>query len=371
MSWARLDDRFPWHPKVLAAGNAAIGLWVRCLVHCCAHATQGYVDEAMAKRMGTARELQSVTDAKLWVRVSGGETCTVTGRRDSGKRPLPDVTVTMPGPGYWIRDFLHYHWRGDESGASATERKPQTAPASSPSRRETRRNGSPSPSVLTFAPAISPEISSAVSPEISSATQVRTQMSRICDASEISTSTSTVPNQPRSDSDGVRTPRAREAADGGAYAPGVGVPTQTPEPSPEPPTDAEQAIVDRLAELGWRSKTRQFSGPANWLRLALIVVRERGLTIPDIDDLLLEARERTKGDPMDLMGQWVGTDHAQWREVLLDRRSRPKHAAALKRGRAAAATADCDVHRNGNPKPIRDIPREWLARREANRDATS
>lgn len=112
----------------------------------------------------------------------------------------------------------------------------------------------------------------------------------------------------------------------------------------------------RLAELGWRSKTRQFSGRPNWERLALRVVRERGLTLPDIDELLLEAREKTKGDPMDLMGDWIGTDHAQWREVLLDRRSRPKHAAALKRARAAAATADRDVHTNGDPKPIRDIP---------------
>jgi hypothetical protein len=330
MSWARLDDRFPWHPKVLAAGNAAIGLWVRCLVHCCAHATQGFVDDAMAKRMGTARELQAVTEAKLWVRVSGGESCTVTGRRDSGKRPLPDVTVTMPGPGFWIRDFLHYHWRDEAAGA--TERKPQTASAPSPSRRETRRNGAPSPTVS----AVSPEISHAVSPAISSETQVSKQVSRICARSEISTSTSTVPLPPQ-------TPPS-----------GDGV--VAPQPEPETPASAaEQAVVDRLDALGWRSKMRAGRFAAGWGKLALRIVREQDLTVDAIDELLLEAKERSKGDPMDLLGTWINPDKATWKEVLADRAYRVRHADAVKRGRAAAAIADRDVSHNGDPRPIRDL----------------
>lgn len=322
MSWARLDDRFPWHPKVLAAGNAAIGLWVRCLVHCCAHATQGFVEDAMAKRMGTTRELQAVTDAKLWVRVAGGETCTVTGRRDSGKRPLPDVTVTMPGPGYWIRDFLHYHWR--DEGASATERKPQTASAPSPSRRETRRDSGSS--------AVSLEIS----PAISSETQVSKQVSRICARSEISTSTSTVPVPPQ-------TPPS-----------GEGVVALQHEPE-TPASAAEQAVVDRLDAVGWRSKMRAGRFAAGWAKLALRIVREQGLAVEHIDELLIEAKERSKGDPMDLLGTWINPDKATWKDVLADRAYRLRHADAVKRGRAAAAIADRDMHRNGEPRPIRDL----------------
>lgn len=43
MSWARIDDRIAFHPKVVAAGNAAFGLWVRLLAYSCAHATDGFV----------------------------------------------------------------------------------------------------------------------------------------------------------------------------------------------------------------------------------------------------------------------------------------------------------------------------------------
>ena len=43
MAWLRIDDQFFSHPKVLAAGNEAVGLWVRLLTWSGAHLTDGFV----------------------------------------------------------------------------------------------------------------------------------------------------------------------------------------------------------------------------------------------------------------------------------------------------------------------------------------
>ena len=45
MSYALLDDQFYDHPKVVEAGNEAIGVWVRCLSYCMKHLTDGIVSE--------------------------------------------------------------------------------------------------------------------------------------------------------------------------------------------------------------------------------------------------------------------------------------------------------------------------------------
>lgn len=46
--WARLDDDFCDHPKVVAVGNAAAGLFARLVSYCARHLTDGHVPEAIA-----------------------------------------------------------------------------------------------------------------------------------------------------------------------------------------------------------------------------------------------------------------------------------------------------------------------------------
>jgi hypothetical protein len=43
MSWARLDDQMAFHPKVVMAGNEAVGAWARAIAWCAAHLTDGVV----------------------------------------------------------------------------------------------------------------------------------------------------------------------------------------------------------------------------------------------------------------------------------------------------------------------------------------
>lgn len=82
MAWFRLDDNFHSHPKVLSAGNAAVGLWVRCCTYSAQHLLNGKVPEHIALLYGSAELAQEVTDAGLWQRVEGG---------------------------YKVRDFLRYN----------------------------------------------------------------------------------------------------------------------------------------------------------------------------------------------------------------------------------------------------------------------
>jgi hypothetical protein len=43
VSWAKLDDRYWMHPKVIAAGNVGAGIFARFLSYCGAYLTDGLV----------------------------------------------------------------------------------------------------------------------------------------------------------------------------------------------------------------------------------------------------------------------------------------------------------------------------------------
>ena len=72
MPWVRLDDKFHANPKVMTAGNAAVGLYARALSYCGDLLTDGFVPKAWATANGT-RALESKLEAcGLWIRVEGG-----------------------------------------------------------------------------------------------------------------------------------------------------------------------------------------------------------------------------------------------------------------------------------------------------------
>lgn len=48
MTWGRLHDGMAFHPRIIAAGNEAVGLWARMLSYCNQHLTDGIVPRAVA-----------------------------------------------------------------------------------------------------------------------------------------------------------------------------------------------------------------------------------------------------------------------------------------------------------------------------------
>jgi hypothetical protein len=70
--WFRLDEGFHSHPKVLRAGNEAIGLYVRCGTYAAEHLTDGFIPEQVALQYGTPALAATLVETKLWRRARGG-----------------------------------------------------------------------------------------------------------------------------------------------------------------------------------------------------------------------------------------------------------------------------------------------------------
>jgi hypothetical protein len=72
MPYFPVDDNMSFHPKVLAAGNEAIGMWTRCGALAKKHTTGGFVTNETVAAVGSQKLAGRLVSAGLWVRVEGG-----------------------------------------------------------------------------------------------------------------------------------------------------------------------------------------------------------------------------------------------------------------------------------------------------------
>lgn len=72
MVWLRLEDTFPEHPKVLAAGAIAAWLNVCAIAYCNRQLTDGFVPTAAVAQMGRIRDAATLVRVGLWQQVPGG-----------------------------------------------------------------------------------------------------------------------------------------------------------------------------------------------------------------------------------------------------------------------------------------------------------
>lgn len=71
--WFKVDDTFALHPKVLAAGNAAIGLWIRAGAWSAGQLTDGYIPDTLLSSLGaTKQQANALVKAGLWDREPDG-----------------------------------------------------------------------------------------------------------------------------------------------------------------------------------------------------------------------------------------------------------------------------------------------------------
>lgn len=68
MTWARVDDSFSDHPKVVGCSLQAIGLWTLCLTWARGHKTGGVVPRGLPRRFGdrTGRAARELLAVGLW-----------------------------------------------------------------------------------------------------------------------------------------------------------------------------------------------------------------------------------------------------------------------------------------------------------------
>lgn len=72
MPWFKVDDGFHCHPKVLRAGNEAVGLYVRCGSYAAQQLTDGFIPEHIALLYGGETLAETLVRAGLWRRTRGG-----------------------------------------------------------------------------------------------------------------------------------------------------------------------------------------------------------------------------------------------------------------------------------------------------------
>lgn len=74
MGWFKVDDQLAFHAKIVAAGNSAMGLWIRAGSWSSAQLTDGFIPVHMANAManGMASDMESLVNAGLWDEVDGG-----------------------------------------------------------------------------------------------------------------------------------------------------------------------------------------------------------------------------------------------------------------------------------------------------------
>jgi len=94
--WFRLDDSFHSHPKVIAAGNEAIGLYVRCGTYAAQHSTDGFIPEEIAVLYGAGK--------------AGPHRCTRTGKPETLADTLVRAKLWRRARGGWrMPDYLDYN----------------------------------------------------------------------------------------------------------------------------------------------------------------------------------------------------------------------------------------------------------------------
>jgi hypothetical protein len=93
MPWVRIDDQFPDHPKVVAAGQAAAWLYVTALCYCNRMLTDGFIPGDQVPRLvpHASKLVERLLTARLWRK------------------------ATREGiDGYEVHDFLEYQPTRDE-----------------------------------------------------------------------------------------------------------------------------------------------------------------------------------------------------------------------------------------------------------------
>jgi hypothetical protein len=116
MPWARFDDEFPDHPKVLAAGPLAAWLHVCAICYACRYLTDGFIPH------GQVRRLADVEDPTLLV----------------GRLVSSGLWEVVPG-GYRVHDFLEY--QPARAGVAHERELTKKRTAEWRERQESKRNG--------------------------------------------------------------------------------------------------------------------------------------------------------------------------------------------------------------------------------------
>ncbi|ROQ69205.1 hypothetical protein EDD93_3702 [Streptomyces sp. 840.1] len=279
MPWFKIDDAAHSHPKFMRAGNAALGLWLRCGSYSAQHLLEGFVPKDIVKPFkGTPAQVQKLIDAGLWH--GAGHDCT---------------RCPQPAGGYMIHDFF-------EGGRNTTR-----------AQHEANKKGAAE--------------RAAKSRESRKRTVSGTESNNIQDTNGAENEPNPVRNAPAFSGSvaGQRGLSHRTPADGAALAQATSTPSQVlPTEVPPPPTPSSDTPDTALATTSGRGEVqplidamaaRQMNvswsfQPADWLALRDAV---RRVGVPALVDHAARAWTAAKNTPYSaryFLAGWTGLQDA-------------------------------------------------------------
>ena len=116
MPWFNVDDGFAFHRKVVAAGNAAIGLWARAGAWSAGELTEGFIPDHMVSTMGTLAQARKLVTVGLWTTVEGGYQFHEWS--DDGRNPTPKICCTIAAASNTVSNEADKVARAGGSGSS-------------------------------------------------------------------------------------------------------------------------------------------------------------------------------------------------------------------------------------------------------------
>jgi hypothetical protein len=117
MGYALLDDRFHAHPKLVAAGWAARGLYAACLSYCANYLTDGFIPGSWVRSVRGDKLMQRLIQAQLCAQVSARSRYEIVASDGQVEE------LICAEDGYLIPDYLEYN----PSRRQIAERRAQKA----------------------------------------------------------------------------------------------------------------------------------------------------------------------------------------------------------------------------------------------------
>lgn len=73
MTWFKVDDKLAFHPKAVAAGNSAMGLWIRAGAWSADQLTDGHIPKTIVTSLGgKPADTKRLIAAGLWIEEPNG-----------------------------------------------------------------------------------------------------------------------------------------------------------------------------------------------------------------------------------------------------------------------------------------------------------
>jgi len=105
MPWAKIDDQYTDHPKIVQVGPLGMALHIAAICYCARYLTDGFVPAAMIPRL---LNLDGIT-----TRVGDGNSNAVTNEEITEKLTAVGLFEIVPG-GFQVHDYLEYNPSGED-----------------------------------------------------------------------------------------------------------------------------------------------------------------------------------------------------------------------------------------------------------------